>query len=91
VTLSADTQLVRLRLPVPAGIRPMRAELIDADLVEQLRRGPLAATPDGPAASVTLDIPASSLAPGDYVITLRPAGGARSPAFTYAFRVVGPR
>lgn len=89
VRTTPDTQLVRLELLVPAGTRPMRAALVDGDLVERLGRGPLVASGDGPATHVTLDVPASAIPPDTYLITLRPADGRPSPTFTYTFQVVG--
>lgn len=91
VQTTPDTQLVRLELRVPAGTRPMRAALVDGDMVERLGQGPLVPQPDGQATHVTLDVPASIVPPGPYHITLRPADGRPSPTFTYAFRVVAPR
>jgi hypothetical protein len=88
IMTTPDTQLVRLDLRVPAGTAPVRAELVDADLAERLRLGPLVASPDGPATHVVLDVPASAIPPGSYLITLRPANGRPSPTFTYTFRVV---
>ena len=91
VQTTPDTQWIRLDLRVPAGTGPMRATLVDNDLAERLRHWPLVPTPDGPATRVTLDVPASIVPPGSYLVTLRPAHGRPSPTFTYAFRVVAPR
>jgi hypothetical protein len=91
VQTTPDTERIRLALRVPAGTGPMRATLVDDDLAERLRLGPLVPSPDGPATHVTLDVPASIVPPGNYLVTLRPAAGRSSPTFTYAFRVVAPR
>jgi anti-sigma factor RsiW len=90
ITTTPDTDLMRLALRVPAGTVPMRATVVDGDLIERLRLGPLVPA-DPQATQVTLDVPTSGVPPGDYTITLRPDDGRTSPTLTYSFRVSSTR
>jgi hypothetical protein len=91
VVTAADTRLIRFELRVPAGTKAMRAVIVDGDLEERLRQGPLVPRTDGPETRVILDVAASTIPPADYTITLSPAGGRPSPTFSYNFKVVPPR
>jgi hypothetical protein len=90
VVTAPGTRLVRLHLKVAAGTPPVRAQILDGDSVEQMRRGPLTPVSDAQGTSVDFDVPVSVLPTGDYQIILRPAEGGTSPAYTYSFRVAGP-